>query len=195
MGSAISHFRVFLCLSVMLCPQVSSLTSSLCSNISLWKPSLIVVSKITNHHCSYCHLYHMLISPIALSTDFKKIVSLFIVSMRMCIPWMQSFLLGTVLIQCFEHALCLVGTLKLNVELTSGWVCGGPAGYLSVSLFHFVYMCHWNSFSPYFFLLHSSYTIFGKLFVTVLAKTWLSSWVGMLLSSVFCILSILDLRM
>lgn len=59
----------------------------------------------------------MLISPIALSTDFKKIVYLFIVSMRMCIPWIQSFLLGTVLIQCLEHALYLVGTLKLNVEL------------------------------------------------------------------------------
>lgn len=27
------------------------------------------------------------------------------------------FLLGTVLIQCLEHALYLVGTLKLNVEL------------------------------------------------------------------------------
>lgn len=86
-----------------------------------------------------CHLYHMLVSLIALSTAFKKIVSLFIVSMRMCIPWIQSFLLGTVLIQCLEHALYLVGTLKLNIELRNVWLCGGPAGYFC--LYHCSILC------------------------------------------------------
>ena len=81
----------------------------------------------------------MLISLIALSTAIKKIVSLFIVSMRMCIPWIQSFLLGTVLIQCLEHALYLVGTLKLNIELRNVWLCGGPAGYFC--LYHCSILC------------------------------------------------------
>lgn len=57
----------------------------------------------------------------------------------MCIPWIQSFLLGTVLIRCLEHALYLVGTLKLNIELRNVWLCGGPAGYFC--LYHCSILC------------------------------------------------------